>query len=278
MKPVIISSIALVVSLIIAACATTWLAKKRHKEKNSRGKWILIFCMLTVLFFVLGAFAYFGTYYRATKIALKNMENTRYVTITRDADGYFFDGPGTEKAFIFYPGAKVDERAYAPILLTMAEEGVDCFMVKMPLHLAITGREKATNIMRHYAYEEWFIGGHSLGGAMAALYAHDHSDMLDGVVLFAAFPTKPLDDSLRLVSVVGTKDKVLNWKSYRESRKNWPKNASEVRIYGGNHEQFGAYGHQKGDGKPKIKAKEQFAMAADAALRLIYNMPIGENN
>ncbi|MBE5906564.1 MAG: alpha/beta hydrolase [Lachnospiraceae bacterium] len=204
------------------------------------------------------------------------MESTKYVTVSREKDGYFFDGPGTEKAFIFYPGAKVDERAYAPMLHIMAEEGVDCFMVKMPLHMAFLGREKASGIMRHYAYDEWFIGGHSLGGAMAAVYAADHSEDLTGVVLFASFATKTISDSLRLVSVVGTQDKVLNWDSYNANKKHWPKKASEVSVYGGNHAQFGSYGHQKGDGKAKIKPSEQVGLAADAALRLIYNMPANE--
>lgn len=38
----------------------------------------------------------------------------------------------------------------------------------------------------------WYVGGHSLGGAMAASYAAKHTDELDGLVLLAAYSTADL--------------------------------------------------------------------------------------
>lgn len=269
-KGYIISSVALVISLGIAGIATFLWEKKRHKAvKRKKGKIALTFLFFTLIFFVGGFVLYFGTYYHATKEALPYLENGKYVTVTKDVDGYFFDGPGTEVAYIFYPGAKVDEAGYARLMYGIAEQGVDCFLVKMPLHMAFMGRDKATNIMRHYAYNKWYIGGHSLGGAMAAMYASEYGEKLDGLVLMAGFSTNPLPDHLRLLSIVGTKDKVLNWKNYEANKKNWPALGEEIRIEGGNHEQFGDYGHQKGDGKAAISAEEQQQQTIDAAVRIM---------
>lgn len=268
MKGYIITSVALVISLGIAGIAT-FLWEKKHNKTGIRrkGRLALTFLFFTLFFFVAGFGLYFGTYYHATKEAVHYTESGKYVTVTKDKDGYFFDGPGTEAAYIFYPGAKVDEAGYARLMYGIAEQGVDCFLVKMPLHMAFMGKEKATNIMKHYAYNRWYIGGHSLGGAMAAIYASEHGEKLDGLVLMAAFSTKPLSNRLKLLSIVGSKDKVLNWKNYETNKKNWPVNGEELRIEGGNHEQFGDYGHQKGDGKATISAEEQQQQTVDAAVR-----------
>ena len=78
---------------------------------------------------------------------------------------------------------------------------------------------KATDVMTAYKYKHWYIGGHSLGGAMAASYAADHADELDGLLLLAAYSTKDLSDSdLAVVSLVGSEDGVINrinWQSMR---------------------------------------------------------------
>ncbi|TCD46447.1 hypothetical protein D3X11_03310 [Streptococcus sp. X16XC17] len=64
----------------------------------------------------------------------------------------------------------MDELAYASLLKEIAEQGVDTFLVKMPFHLAILGADKANQILENYTYDEWYLAGHSMGGAMAASY------------------------------------------------------------------------------------------------------------
>ena len=83
---------------------------------------------------------------------------------------------------MFYPGAKVEETAYAPLLRAIAEAGMDACLVKMPFRLAIFGVDRADRVMAAHDYERWYIGGHSLGGAMAARYAAGHASRLAGVV------------------------------------------------------------------------------------------------
>ena len=63
-----------------------------------------------------------------------------------EVEGWLFDGPGTEAALVFYPGAKVEAAAYAPVMAAIAEGGVDCYLCKMPLNFALMGKETAEKI------------------------------------------------------------------------------------------------------------------------------------
>ncbi|KAL6631693.1 alpha/beta-hydrolase [Neocallimastix californiae] len=209
-----------------------------------------------------------ANYYQATANALTYMESQGNVTVTEDSTAYRFDGPGTDKALIFYQGAKVDERAYAEIMYNLAEMGIDCFLVKMPLRIAILGINKASTIINHYRndYENWYIAGHSLGGAVAAMYAADHKNDIDGLALLAAYSTKQLPEDMKVISLVASNDEVLNWTSYNNNLSKLPSNTTEITIEGGNHAQFGDYGAQSGDGVATISMEEQHEIVIGAIL------------
>ena len=110
--------------------------------------------------------------------------------------------------------------------------------------------------MRQYDYENWYIGGHSLGGAMAASYAADHD--LKGVILLAAYPTKNTDEPMLLI--YGSEDGVVNVDRIAEAEKYGT--VENQMIEGGNHAGFGDYGNQKGDGTAAISAEEQQEITA----------------
>ena len=112
--------------------------------------------------------------------------------------------------------------------------------------------------MEQYEYAHWYIGGHSLGGAMAANYAAAHS--LDGVILLASYPTKAVDEPMLIL--YGANDGVLNQK--RVEAADSFGTVKEIVIEGGNHAYFGDYGPQRGDGAAAITPKEQQQTAADA--------------
>ena len=124
--------------------------------------------------------------------------------------------------------------------------------------------------MEEYSYEHWYIGGHSLGGAVAAIYASGHADQLDGVILLAAYSTHPLDEKLGVLLIYGSKDQVLDREKYEECLENLPGTVEEIVIQGGNHAQFGSYGEQKGDGRAMISPEEQIRETVRAILELIY--------
>ena len=228
-----------------------------HSPKSN---WKQRICLvLTGIVVVLTAFflIYTGRYYHADATAMSALEPSNGVAVTQTEYGWFFDGPSESDALIFYPGAKVEETAYAPLLHRLAGESMDVCLVKMPFHLAVFGVNKAQELMSQYDYENWYIGGHSLGGAMAANFAAEHASELKGLVLLAAYPTKELDDSLSVVSIYGSEDGVLNMEKMTQGDAYLPDSAEKIMIEGGNHAQFGNYGEQKGDGDSDISAEEQ---------------------
>ena len=212
---------------------------------------------------ILAAAIYVLDYYPAVDVAMESEGARVYQTDY----GWRFDGPSEDAALIFYPGAKVEATAYVPLMQKMAAAGLDACLVKMPLRLAIFDIGAADRVMAAHDYPHWFIGGHSLGGAMAAEYAAKCPDRLDGLILLAAYPAKPLPDHLKTVTIYGSEDGVLNMKKVAEGAKYMPENHMEFVIQGGNHAQFGDYGEQKGDEKAAISAQEQQHQAEELILK-----------
>lgn len=208
---------------------------------------------------------YVGDYYHADASAQAALASDNGVAISYDGDNVVFVPRKPTAGLIFYPGGKVEYTAYAPLLHALAEDGVLCVLVKMPCNLAVLDINAADGIAARFPeVEEWYIGGHSLGGAMAASYAGSHADALNGLVLLAAYSTVDLHDSgLRVFTAYGSEDGVLNREKYAENRENLPDDTTEWVIDGGCHAGFGAYGAQDGDGVPTITAEEQAEITAE---------------
>ena len=226
---------------------------------------------VTVLAAAAVFFMYMGQYYRADETALAALESDRDLEITRIKEGWFFDGPGDDTALIFYPGAKVEEKAYAPLLHLLSENGIDVFLVKMPFHFALFDTDKADGIIDGYHYDRYFIAGHSLGGVAASCYAEDHPDKLDGIIFLASYPYRKINDRLLCISIYGSRDTILDQKSYQKNLKNVSEHFAEHVIEGGNHGQFGSYGMQKGDQEASIPASQQTEVTADIITAAIMN-------
>ena len=224
---------------------------KDQKQKKSRRPLIrplFFFAFAAVLFL-----AYVSDYYRADNEVKKFLDSTETVQVESIEEGLFLDGPGTEYAFIFYPGGKVEYTAYLPLLHRLSDSGIDCFLIKMPLNLAVFGQSKASRITDKYQYAKWYIGGHSLGGAMAALYASGHE--LDGLILLASYAMREVDEMT--LELYGSEDNILNMDNRKSGDVYLPKGSVIDVIEGGNHAWFGNYGEQKGDGKATITRDEQ---------------------
>ncbi len=176
-----------------------------------------------------------------------------------------FEPEGATKGFIFYPGGKVEYTAYIPLMQACAEEGILCVLLEMPFNLAVLDANAADGVKEEYPHiTEWYIGGHSLGGSMAANYAADNADELAGLVLLASYSTADLSESgLSVLSVYGSEDGVLNMEKYEKYHVKLPHNLTEYVIGGGCHAYFGVYGAQKGDGTPSVTNKEQIDITAE---------------
>ena len=217
---------------------------------------VLLLLLLVILL-------YLGTYYHADETAAGALLSDGTVSVTENGAGWFFDGPSDERILVFYPGGKVEESAYAPLMRRLAGEGMDVWLLKLPFRLAVFDVDKADRVIDLGSYAYRYVGGHSLGGAMAAVYASEHGDKLDGVILLAAFPTRPLDADLPLLVIYGSEDGVLNREKVAEGRKYAQGRYAEVVIEGGNHAQFGNYGKQRGDGEASVSREEQQERTAE---------------
>ena len=229
--------------------------------------WLLPVCLVAVL--AAAFFIYAMNYYHADETALSALRSDGTVLVSPTDYGWFFDGPSEENLLVFYPGAKVEETAYAPLLHRLASQGMDVCLLKMPFRFAFFAADKASGVLAAYDYENEFVGGHSLGGAMAAIYAAEHGDEIRGAVLLAAYPTKQMPDDLLLLSIYGSEDDVLNAGKLAEGRALAPDRYEECVIEGGNHAQFGDYGIQKGDGNASVSREYQQLMTADLILQNI---------
>jgi len=216
---------------------------------------ILVFC-LTGAFFI-----YTSNYYHATAEAVEAMTDTRIVTITYKDDMIIFSPEVDSKkvGLIFYPGAKVEYISYAPLMTKLAQKGVTCVLIKMPFNLAVFNVNAANKAISELSsITTWYISGHSLGGAMASTYAANNADKLSGIILLGAYPSSDLSKTnLKLLTMYGSNDNVLNKNKLSETKSNAPSNSLYFEIEGGNHAGYGNYGVQKGDGTATISADEQ---------------------
>ena len=238
--------------------------------KKHKGSWITAAVLLVL---AIAAAAYAGDYYRADLAAELAMRGSEAVTVEQTGNLTVFAPETPEAGLIFYPGGKVAHTAYAPLLLSLAEENILCVLVEMPLNLAVLDMDAAEGIPEQFPeIENWYIGGHSLGGSMAASYAAKNAEELEGLILLAAYSTADLTETgLEVLSIYGSEDGVLNMEKYGQYLPNLPEGTREWVIDGGNHAQFGSYGHQQGDGAAAVTPQAQLAATLQLILELTEN-------
>lgn len=185
------------------------------------------------------------------------------------------DGGETVAGLIFYPGGKVEHTAYTPLMAALASEGILCVLVEMPFRLAVLDMNAAEGIPEAFPeVEHWYMGGHSLGGSMAASYLSSHTEDFAGLILLGSYSTADLSETgLSVLSVYGSEDGVLNREKYAEYRPNLPEGFTETVIEGGNHAFFGAYGEQEGDGTATVTPAEQVRETVAAILSMLEVTP-----
>lgn len=220
--------------------------------------------LIPVAVLILACTLYLSDYYHASGTALQAMSSSPKVTVTQDGNLTLFSPALPEAGFIFYPGGKVEAEAYAPLMNALASKNILCVLVEMPANLAVLNPNAAEKIPEQFPeISQWYLGGHSLGGSMAASCAGGNPELFEGLVLLAAYSTEDLTQTqLEVLSIYGTEDGVLNLEKYEKYQENLPENTQEIVIRGGNHAYFGSYGTQDGDGIATIAAGEQIALTA----------------
>lgn len=201
------------------------------------------------------------------------LESDDRVRVVAD-DGYTFRPvEPADVGFVLYPGARVDPASYAVAARDIAEEGFLVVVPELTLNLAVLDASVAADVIAaHPDVDRWVVGGHSLGGAMAAGFAEDRRDDVSGLVLWAAYPPNGVDLStadLAVASIFGTSDGLTTLDDIEDSRPRLPPETEFVAIEGGNHAQFGDYGAQERDEPATITFEEQQAQIVEATLRVL---------
>ena len=204
------------------------------------------------------------------------LASTDAVTFADEGDWLAFtptdtSATGGTTGFIFYPGAKVPAAGYAPAAQAIAAAGYPAYIAEMPLNLAILDGNAAADIQAaHPEVTSWVVGGHSLGGVMAAGYAGDHQETVDGLALWASYPSGDISGAdLVTSSIYGTLDAGAERMTSAETRAMLPSATTFVPIDGGNHEQMGWYTGQPNDPPATISRTDQQAQVVAATLAVL---------
>jgi hypothetical protein len=245
-------------------------------QKMKKFRWLILGFSLLVLIF--GGFTVWASLpYPPMPEALQALQSDADVVVQEEPWLVFQPStPDSPTGLVLYPGGRVDPKAYAPLAHSIASQGYLTVIVPMPLNLAVLSPGKASHVMDSFPeIESWAIGGHSLGGAMAANFAINHPNTVEGLLLLAAYPASSDDlssSSLEVVSIYATLDGFASPAEIDASRSILPQDTLWVQIDGGNHSQFGWYGFQKGDNVATISREAQQNQVISSTMELLSSL------
>jgi predicted esterase len=210
--------------------------------------------------------------------ALAALDSDSLVEVTQEPWLTFAPTQSTpDTGFIFYPGGRIDPQGYAPLMKSIASEDHLVIVPEMPLNIAAFHPNIADEIIAHYPeIGRWVIGGHSVGGTMAAQYTNTHREIVDGLVIWASYPADNADLSgsdIPVALIYGSRDPRVNDSSVSERRPLLPGDTSYTRIDGGDHHQFGSYEIDPKDHHATIDRVPQQQQIIQATLNLLDSIP-----
>jgi pimeloyl-ACP methyl ester carboxylesterase len=238
-------------------------------------KRVFLGLMVVLIVAILGFVVWAENPLKASPQALSALQSDAQVAVTT-GNGFIAFEPVNVKpttGFVFYPGGRVDYRAYAGPLHQIAAEGYLVILLRVRLNLAFFDINAADRAIASFPEEKnWAIGGHSLGGVASALYASSH-DQVGGLVFWASYPpdNSLKDKDIRILSIYGTLD-MAGMDVFDQSRTLLPTDTEFVVIPGGNHAQFGDYGAQPGDNQATISRADQSRQIVDATVKFLESL------
>ncbi|MCS0500252.1 alpha/beta hydrolase [Protaetiibacter mangrovi] len=226
--------------------ATTRAARTRRRGRIRAAITIVAIVVVVV---AAGFLAYAASVMMAEEEPLAHAEEV--VAVTETAEGVVLTPPDPgDEGLVFFAGARVDPAAYADKLSGVAASGITVVIARPTLNFAIfETRPLTTWEGLAPGVQRWAVGGHSLGGVKACMYAADHADELTGLVLFGSYCSVDLSASgLAVLSVAGENDGLSTPEKIADAAPLLPADAVFTTIPGASHAQFGDYGIQPGDG------------------------------
>lgn len=251
-------------SLAILLGVVGVLAVERRKGPRSPIKSVLA----AVGLLALGFAAWWLAPFPADQVALDVLEHPVGFNVTESASSIILQPEGEKSgtSLSFYPGARVDARAYVDILSPLARDGIEVTILKPPLGMAflVLGVSRPDT-------RAWAVGGHSLGGVAASGAVDDGAD---GLLLWASFPASDIseDTELNVTSIFGTEDAFATPAEVMASATDLPPGTVFVAVQGAIHSFFGDYGLQPGDGTPAVDRDQAQTEVINASLDLLRSL------
>ena len=159
-----------------------------NMKKKKILKRVLISLAVVIVLLLAVAGIYLADYRKPDDSALKAINNPVVnVTVTQET-GWMAFAPdaATDRAIIFYPGAKGRYDAYATIAEKLAQNNIMCILVDAPLNMSLLDVNAADKVKPHFPeIKHWYIGGHSMGGSAAEQYVKKHQRENEGLIMVA---------------------------------------------------------------------------------------------
>ena len=202
------------------------------------------------------------------------LESDDMVTVTRAPYLAFAPkGISPTTGFIFYPGGRISYLAYSDFMKSIAAQGYLIVVPQMPFNIAAANPNAADDIIAaHPEIQHWVIGGHSVGGTMAAQYTQQHPDKIAGLVIWASYPADSSDIStfnLPVALIYGSLDPNATEAGVMARKHLLPADTVYVRIEGGDHHQFGSYALTTEECLATISRADQREQIIQATLKIL---------
>ncbi|MFS0788859.1 alpha/beta family hydrolase [Shouchella sp. 1P09AA] len=242
----------------------------KSKQAQKKGRILLLILFLLLIVPIVGFLLWSQNTYSAVK--------EEGIIMTGEGekvdDWLVFEAEQTKIGLILYPGAKVDANAYAYVGQELAKQKITVAIPNVRFNLPIFDQLKAEEILKNPRFHEldWYIGGHSMGGAAASMFADANLDRLSGLILLGAYAADNEALSVStfpVLTISGSEDGLSTPQKIIDYGKNLPKTTQTVEIQGGNHAQFGVYGSQSGDYEATISVQDQQQIMIDTIVNWI---------
>lgn len=177
---------------------------------------------------------------------------------------------------MFIPGGLVDPRAYIKSFERFTlDHQMPVLILKVRSNLAVFNSRQARRVRNEFKDKKWYIGGHSLGGVVAAMSVGQEPDSYEGLFLQGSYSITDLSHwDEPVFSFIAENDGLIDSTAFEENEPHLPEGiyidspyslglgdthgkTVYYTIKGGNHAQFGNYGEQEGDLQAEISAKKQ---------------------
>ena len=226
--------------------------------------------------------------FRARGIDEKTLQSNAQITVADTDEAIVFTPtePTGPMGLLFFHGAGVEPSAYAPLIRAVAENGFIAAIVKLPYRVAPFKSHRREAISRAQqivaqteAVDKWVVAGHSKGGKIAAELVHADRSLVSALILIATSHPKDFDLSnivIPVKKVFASNDGIATVEMIESTKRNLPEHTQWIEIVGGNHSQFGYYGHQFLDGHATIDRTEQQRRTLEEILATLESLQISK--